>query len=204
MSKKITNHFKQNDDKMYSLVQRYGVIPVEGESDYTSYFPKLCREIIGQQLSGYAAKAIRTRFHSLFRSGKPNVKKILTLEDQALRDAGMAWSKVRAIKNLSELTHSKRIPYEKFSLMSDGEISECLIQVKGIGSWTAEMFLIFTLGRKDVFSVGDLGLRKGVVKLYQLRETKTLHDRILKISKRWLPYRSYASLLLWKSIDEPV
>ncbi|MDD3647536.1 MAG: DNA-3-methyladenine glycosylase 2 family protein [Candidatus Dojkabacteria bacterium] len=198
----IEDYFKQKDKKIYLLVRKYGVIPVKGTDDHTGYFAKLCREIIGQQLSGYAAGAIVSRFNKLFKNETPEAQKILQLEDQDLRDAGMAWSKVRAIKNLAELASEGKIPYEEFCKMSDLEVIESLVQVKGIGQWTAEMFLIFTLGRKDVFSIGDLGLRKAVVRLYNLRVTKTLNERILKLSRRWSPYRSYASLLLWKSIDE--
>ncbi|MDD5015976.1 MAG: DNA-3-methyladenine glycosylase 2 family protein, partial [Atribacterota bacterium] len=91
--------------------------------------------------------------------------------------------------------------YRRFNKLDNVKIIESLIKVKGIGQWTAEMFLIFTLGREDVFSLGDLGLRKAVTLLYRLKETKTLTKRIEKISLKWAPYRSYSSLALWRSLD---
>jgi DNA-3-methyladenine glycosylase II len=125
---------------------------------------------------------------------------VLKLKDQALRDVGLSWAKASYIKNLAEKVNNQEVRLEKLSKLDDEAVIAELVKVKGIGPWTAEMFLMFSLGREDVFSHGDLGLRNGLVKLYQLRKPPTI-ERANRIVNRWSPYKSYGSLALWHSLD---
>ncbi|OGG05717.1 hypothetical protein A2872_04725 [Candidatus Gottesmanbacteria bacterium RIFCSPHIGHO2_01_FULL_42_12] len=156
--------------------------------------------IIGQQLSNKPAEIIKTRFRNLFsKKTFPSPKEVLNMSDEKLRACGMSWAKVRYIKNLSQAVTDKTIDIKELSLLDDEKVIESLIKIKGIGRWTAEMILIFHLAREDVFSVGDLGLRTAVAKLYNLDRSDL--KKIEKISWNWKPYRSFASRFLWKYLD---
>lgn len=164
-------------------------------------YEAVCQAIIGQQLSGKAATAIENRFRKLFEGTNfPKPETVLKTSDQKLRNCGLSWQKVKYLKNLSEAVISKNIDFNKIKKMPDEKVIEMLIKVKGIGRWTAEMILIFDLAREDIFSVGDLGLRTAVAKLYNV-DRNNLKD-IEKISQNWKPYRSYASRFLWSYLDE--
>ena len=199
---KIASHFKKTDPLMYDLFKAIKIEILQKDDNYSSYFSRISREIIGQQLSGKVASVIFQRYASLFEGDTPTAEEVINMEDQSLRDVGMAWSKVRAVKDLAQKTVSKELQFKSFPQMREKEIMETLLKVKGIGPWTVEMFLIFTLGREDVFSVKDLGLKKAVCNIYKLdRKAKETEEKILEISNKWSPYRSYASLALWKSLD---
>lgn len=200
--KEISSHFKKTDPLMYDLFKATKVEILEKESDSSNYFSRISREIIGQQLSGKVATVISKRFVSLFRGHTPTAEILIKMEDQTLRDVGMAWSKVRAIKDLASKTVSKDLHFGNYSKMEDDEIMKELLKVKGIGPWTVEMFLIFTLGREDIFSIKDLGLKKAICNVYKLnKDSKEIDRKILRISRKWSPYKSYASLALWESLD---
>lgn len=166
----------------------------------TDYFRSLCREIIGQQLSGKVAEVIFSRFLKLFTLKRPTPKQVLKFHDEKLRAVGMSWSKVKFLKDLSEYVDSGKLDLQKLDDLSDNEVTQKLSKVKGIGPWTAEMFLMFSLAREDIFSLGDLGLKRAIQKLYKLKRepSKTYME---KISKKWAPYRTYVCLLLWHSLD---
>lgn len=161
--------------------------------DTTSYFHHLCREIIGQQLSGKVADVIYSRFLKLLKN-KITPENILKVSGDQIRAIGLSWSKIKYIKDLATKTQNDEIEFTNFPQMDNESIAKELIKVKGIGPWTAEMFLIFTLGREDVFSFGDLGLKNGFKKIYH-------HDLDPKVIAKWSPYRSYACLALWKVLD---
>lgn len=163
------------------------------------HFRALCRNIIGQQLAGKAADAITKRFKNLFDPLQVEPKKILALNDQTLRDVGMSWAKVKYLKDLSQKTLNQEVNFDLIGSFSDEQVIAELTKVKGIGPWTAEMFLMFTLGRENVFSFGDLGLRRGLEKLYKLKNP-TL-KQIEKIVNPWSPYKSYGSIALWHSLE---
>ncbi len=163
------------------------------------YFLSLCREIVSQQLSGKSAHAIFTRFLKLFPKQKQNAQKILKFTDQKLRDVGMSWAKVKYLKDLAQKVVNKEINLKKLDGLGDLQVIEELTKVKGIGPWTAEMFLIFSLAREDVFSFGDLGLKKAIMKLY--KHEKPTQKQLERIVNKWKPYRSYAAILLWRSLD---
>jgi DNA-3-methyladenine glycosylase II len=124
----------------------------------------------------------------------------LAIEDQLFRDAGMSWSKIRYMKDLAQHVLDKKLDLLTLHTHSNEEIIRLLTQVKGIGPWTAEMFLMFTLGRPDVFSLGDLGLKRGIQKIYAV-ESDLSRQELLSYAQKWAPYRTFASRVLWKSLD---
>ena len=191
--KKVKSHFKKVDPIIYAVMEKMDL----GEwfdRPKRDYFIALCREIIGQQLSGKVANVIFTRFEGLFPKRQITPERILTLTDQQIRDIGTSWAKVKYLKDLAKQVKAKTVKLEQLDQLADEEVIKTLTKVKGIGSWTAEMFLIFTLKREDVFSLGDLGLNKAINKLYGKR-------KIGSIIKRWSPYKSFGCLALWHSLD---
>ncbi|PIR61790.1 MAG: DNA-3-methyladenine glycosylase 2 family protein [Candidatus Pacebacteria bacterium CG_4_10_14_0_8_um_filter_43_12] len=196
------NHFARVDPILYQVIvaEKLSFELPAPLTDSSLYFSHLCREIIGQQLAGRAADAINKRFRELLPGKKIIPKAILKLPNQSLRDAGLSWAKVKYVKDLAERTNKNMIAFEKFTKLSDEEVVKELTQVKGIGQWTAEMFLIFTLGREDVFSFGDLGLKKGFQGVYKVEDNNLLAE-MQQQSLIWSPYRSYAALALWQYKD---
>ena len=156
--------------------------------------------IIGQQLSSKPAEIIEARFRNLFsKNSFPTPEQVLKMPDVKLRECGISWAKVKYIKNLSWAVADQTLEIEELKSLADEKVVDSLIKIKGIGRWTAEMILIFHLARVDVFSIGDLGLRTAVAKLYNLDRSDL--KKIEKISWNWKPYRSFASRFLWKYLD---
>lgn len=163
-------------------------------------YESLVEAIITQQLSGKAAQSISNRFKSLYKR-YPKPSDVLNTPNSKLRKAGLSKMKVTYIKDLSRRIESKELRLRTFHEMSDDQIVSELTKVKGIGRWTAEMFLIFSLGRNDVLPVGDLGLKKGVQKMYSLSELPN-ERQIEEIAEKWRPYRTIATWYLWKSLKQ--
>jgi DNA-3-methyladenine glycosylase II len=157
----------------------------------------LVGEIIGQQLSGRVADVIYDRLKKKAK-GRLTPDKILVLSDQELRDCGMAWAKVRSIKDLADKVKKGEVKVKSLDSLSDEEVAKELISVKGIGRWTSEMFLMFSLGRDDIFPDDDLGIRKGMAKLLGRALTQ---EEMVKFALRWKPYRTVASWYLWRIMD---
>lgn len=170
------------------------------EKDTRGYFGCLCREIISQQLGSSAARAIVARFRLLFPRGWATPGRVLEVSEDALRATGMSWAKARSLRDLAVRVAAREIDFKKFPFADDEAVIADLVKVKGIGRWTAEMFLIFTLGREDVFSFGDFALRKSLKHLYGARKTRT-QKAAEYIVRRWSPYRSYGCLALWHKAD---
>ncbi len=197
----IVNHFKKVDQKIYRYVKDvdyrkwFEKRPKHGEH---AYFHALCRAIIGQQLSGKAAQTIYGRFKELLNDAV-TPENILTIKDQHLRNVGMSWSKVSYAKDLADKVANKTIHLNKLDAMSNEEILSELTKIKGIGPWTVEMFMMFTLNREDLFSYGDLGLKKGIMKVYEI-ENPT-NKQIERIITPWSPYKTYGSIALWESLE---
>lgn len=198
--KVIKTHFKKTDPVIYKIIKTMDFKVLKKSKKPSGYLAQLCREIITQQLASKAAKSIRDRFNKLFKNKKPTVDKILSLADKDLRCVGMSWAKARYIKDLALKTKNKEIKFKNLHTLDDQAVILELIKVKGIGNWTAQMFLIFTLGREDVFSHGDLGLRKAIERLYNFKK-KPSEKQISKIVDKWTPYKSYGCLALWESVD---
>lgn len=189
-------HFKKVDPKIFELAQIY---ELEEIVDTGNYFEKLCDTIIGQQLSGKVADVIFARFKGLFPNSQITSRNVLKLTDLQIRNIGTSNSKVAFIKDLAKKVDSGEINFEDMGSLTNEEITDMLMGVHGIGPWTVEMFLIFCLGRPDVFSTGDLGLLHAVEQIYGLEEP-TKQERE-ELSLKWSPFRSYAARLLWKSLD---
>ncbi|MBT4124184.1 MAG: DNA-3-methyladenine glycosylase 2 family protein [Candidatus Pacebacteria bacterium] len=198
--RKIKAHFKKSDPVIFGVIDKVKITPLELMEKPSGYFKKLCREIISQQLAGKAARAIVGRFNKLFDGGKINPEKVLSISEQTFRDVGMSWAKARYVRDLALKVKEKEVRLSNLHDLENHLVIEELVKVKGIGNWTAEMFLIFTLGREDVFSHGDLGLRKGLQKLYGFKD-KPSERQTNKIVEKWGPYKSYGCFALWESVD---
>jgi DNA-3-methyladenine glycosylase II len=159
----------------------------------------LLESIVSQQLSIKAADTIFKRFLELFTNKIPKPELILELSDPELRSVGLSFQKIKYMRGLSQAKVDKTIDLEALEKLSDEQVIEELIKLKGIGRWTAEMILISSLNRLDVFSIGDLGLRNAVAKLYNVDRDD--HSAILAITENWKPYRSLASHYLWRSLN---
>lgn len=168
----------------------------------TNLFRDLLEAIVSQQLSNKAASTIFSRFLNLFPGEQiPKPEDILATCEETLRSCGLSHQKASYLKSLSEEIISGKLVLDELHVLPDEDVVTALTKVKGIGPWTAEMFLIFSLGRPDTFSLGDLGLRTAISRLYGVdREDKI---KIAEISKQWSPYRSLACIYLWKTITNP-
>jgi DNA-3-methyladenine glycosylase II len=193
---KAVEHLRQ-DKVLGTLLDKY---TVSAPKVSINLFRDLLEAIINQQLSGKAAATIFGRFLDLFpQDTLPTPEEILKLSEETLRTCGVSHQKASYLKSLSEEIVSGKLVLDELHVLPDEDVITALTKVKGIGRWTAEMFLIFSLGRPDTFSVGDLGLRTSVGKLFGIdRDDKV---KIEEISKSWSPYRSLASLYLWKSLE---
>lgn len=198
--KKILDHFRKNDPILYAAAKKIGFNRKLNKSNSGLYFEELCEIIIGQQLSGKAADSIFGRFEKLF-SKKITPERIIKTTHEKLRSAGLSNSKAKYLRYLAEAVMEKKLRLDNLDSLNDDEVKKQLVQVKGIGPWSAEMFLMFTLGRPDIFSHGDLGLRKGIMKLYGFKKEPGVKV-IEKIISKWIPFKTYASLILWKSLEK--
>lgn len=192
------NYLSQKDLKLASIIKSIGDYSIKMHSDP---FESLIQSIIYQQLSGKAANAIYTRFLNYYRCPIPTPQQIICTPSEILRaKTGLSFKKIEYIKDLSSRISDGRLNLSLLPGMTDDEVISELIKVKGIGRWTAEMFLIFCLGREDVMPIGDLGIRKAIQILYNLPQLPT-PSSMLAISLPWKPYRSIATWYLWKSLD---
>ena len=180
-----------------------GVMDMVGEfklKKRSHHFAVLVESIISQQLATSAADAIFKRFKGLYPKF-PTASEVLATRKSKLRTVGLSGMKIEYLKDLAMHVAEGKLDMRTISKMSDEDVISHLIQVKGIGRWTAEMFLIFSLGRQDVFPVGDLGLRKGVQVLFSLPDIPKPQE-VEKLGKVWKPYRTIATWYLWKSLQK--
>ena len=200
INEQVLKHFQKHDKILFLTAKKIWPIKELKADKPKNYFRRLCREIIAQQLAGKASKAIFSRFEDLFSNGKITPHKTLKISPKVIRKVGLSNAKAKYIRDLAERVINKELKFGDFKDLSDDQVAEELIKVNGIGPWTAEMFLMFVLAREDVFSPGDLGLREAIKKIYGLKERPTIKETE-KISNKWKPYRTYACLVLWKSLD---
>jgi DNA-3-methyladenine glycosylase II len=160
--------------------------------------------IISQQLSTKVAAVIYARFLDLFSKKIPTPEDILAVPFDTLRGIGLSNSKTNYVRNVCEFFIENKVTDSKLHKMEDEELIGFLVQIKGIGRWTAEMILMFTLGRPDVFAVDDLGIQQAMTRLYKLdvADKKEMKNKMLQISAKWKPYRTYACRYLWQWKDE--
>ena len=196
-----------SDPVMRRIVERIGPARIARHRDR---FGALVRAIVYQQLSGKAAGTIHRRFVEACADGRragrgPRPEEILRTSLAALRSAGLSRQKSAYLKDLAGRTSDGRLPLARLGRMDDDAVIKTLTAVKGIGRWTAEMFLIFSLGRPDVWPADDLGLRKGVMKAYRLKNLPTPRETMSR-GDRFRPHRSVATWYFWQSLapDEPV
>lgn len=164
-----------------------------------SHYEALIRAIIYQQLSGKAAATIHGRFVGLFPNRIPDAGALLAMSDETLRGAGLSRQKIGYLRDLSRRVHEATLPLDGVETLGDAELIEHLVQVKGIGRWTAQMFLMFKLGRADVLPDLDLGIQNAIKRAY--RKRKVMPKDVLRIGARWTPYSSVACWYLWRSLD---
>lgn len=201
MKPHIKQHFQQVDSILFAHIERLGDFELNPEP-VDRYFYWLARSIAYQQLAGAAARTIWGRFEQLLPPGDFSPQAVVALSHDAMRSAGLSNAKASYIRNIAQAVLDGSLKFSEFETMSEEEIIANLTTVKGIGRWTAEMFLMFTLGRPDVFSEGDYGLRKGIQKVYGYKREPSLKT-IRRIVKKWSPFKTYASMVLWEVLDTP-
>ena len=191
--------YLSRDKDLKTLIDHFGVITLKRRRNY---FKSLLRSIIHQQLSGKAARTIENRFLELYNGNRyPTPEEVLKTPAEAIQNVGISRMKTEYIRGLAKIIDDGDIRLEKLSDLSNDEVGNVLKEVKGIGQWTVDMFLIFSLNRPDIFPLNDLGIQKGLMLL--LGQKKNLsRESMLSHSKKWKPYRSLASLYLWKIVDE--
>ena len=192
-------HLKKSDPALSKIIDRLG--PYEFRLD-DDHYEALVGSIIFQQLAGAAARAILNRFKQIYDGKIPRPRQYLETEEKHLRASGLSPQKIRYIRDLSERVENGVLDLKKMSQLPSDQVVRELDEVKGIGRWTAEMFLIFVLGRTDVLPVDDLGLRKAAQKTYRLR-TLPSKEKFEQLSKKWHPYCTIATLYLWRSQEKP-
>jgi DNA-3-methyladenine glycosylase II len=187
---------------MRALIEARGPLSIEDRrrGRPTDAYGTLVRAIVGQQLSTKAASTIYGRVLELFGGKVPAPSQLIAADPDALRAAGLSRAKVAYLRDLAERVEDGDLELDRLAELSDQEVSEQLTAVKGLGQWTADMFLIFYLGRPDVLAAGDLGIRRAAERAYglpKIPDVKTL----TRIAESWRPYRSLACLYLWESLD---
>lgn len=164
---------------------------------------RLCASIMSQQLSTKVAEVIYKRFLNLYDGSEPGPQQILDTPPEVLRSIGLSNAKVSYVHNVARFALERGMDEKKLNKMSNEEVIAYLTEIKGVGRWTVEMLLMFTLGREDVFAVDDLGIQQSMAKLYRINtdNKKELLERMKKISGKWAPYRTYACMYLWRWKD---
>jgi DNA-3-methyladenine glycosylase II len=192
--------YLSKDKKLKKLVQQEEAIELHFHKNICL---RLCASIMSQQLSTKVAKVIYHRFLELYNSEEPTPTQIVDTPLETLRAIGLSNAKTQYVKNVAAFAIEHKITDTKLKKMSDEDIIELLTQIKGVGRWTVEMLLMFTLGREDVFAIDDYGIQVAMKKLYALEDTdkKAFRENMLKISSKWAPYRTYGCMLLWRWKD---
>jgi DNA-3-methyladenine glycosylase II len=192
---------------MAELIDRYGELSVEARlrrRPRVDAYGMLLRSVIGQQLSVKAAATIYDRVLALFGGGTPAPQELLDAEPQTLRDAGLSWRKVEYVRDLAGHVLSGELEVDRLDQLPDDEVVGEITAVRGFGVWSAQMFLLFHLGRRDVLPTGDLGIRNAVRAAYSLEEPPAPAE-LERIAEPWRPHRSLACVYLWESLaNEPL
>jgi DNA-3-methyladenine glycosylase II len=190
--------FLKKDRKLAKIIKQVGPFKIKITKNR---FQSLIESIVTQQLSGAAANSIMTKFRKLYNPRFPKPIDVINTTTQSLRKTGLSRMKIMYIKELSKKIEKNELNLRTISILTDEEVITKLTEVKGIGRWTAEMFLIFSLGKLDVLPVGDLGLKKGIQFMFSLDELPK-GEEIEKLAQKWRPYRTVATWYLWKSLKK--
>ena len=187
------------DPKLGAVIRRVGPFRLKPKTEGT-HFDAVCRSIIYQQLSGKAAGTIHSRVLDLYGGRHPLPDELAATADDRLRAAGLSRQKLSYLKDLATRVVENDVPIDTLHELPDDVVIESLVRVKGVGRWTAQMFLMFRLGRPDVLPDLDLGIQKAIQRAYGLRK-RPLPARVIKIGAPWAPYRTVASWYLWRSLE---
>lgn len=192
-------HFQKKDKRLAKIILE----PVSELRRRKNIMLTLIASIMSQQLSTKVADVIRKRFLVLYNDKEPTPQQILDTPLTTLRSIGLSNAKASYVHNVAQFFVENDITDKELLRMNNEEIIELLTQIKGVGQWTVEMLLMFTLGREDVFAIDDWGLRQSMIKLYKLdvSDKKLLREKLIKISLKWSPYRTYACIYLWQWKD---
>jgi DNA-3-methyladenine glycosylase II len=191
------HHFRRHDPTLHGVIRLVGPYTLKPQRNR---FGMLVRSIISQQISMAAARTIRERLENLLGAGGLKPAAIAELKSDQLRGVGLSQQKSAYISDLAHKVADGAVPLARLGRLSDEAVIETLTQVKGIGRWTAQMFLIFSLGRPDVFPIDDLGVRVAMAKLYNLGE-QPRRDVLHEIGRRWSPFASVGSWYCWRYLD---
>lgn len=194
----IHEHFLRVDPIISRVLEEVNLFDWFEDTPSEDHFYNLTRNIIYQQLAGKAASTIFARFSKLL-DHQISPEQVLKFEDQTFRAVGLSWAKAKYVKDLAAKVSDSTIDLAHLDQLSNDQVIAELTKVKGIGRWTAEMFLLFTLHRENIFSYGDLGLKNGLSKLYELVDPSPAQIKV--IVDRWSPFESYGSLALWHHLD---
>jgi DNA-3-methyladenine glycosylase II len=188
------------DKKLKKLVEGGKFYQLKKRKNICTY---LCASIMSQQLSTKVADVIYSRFLALFGGKEPTPQQILNTAFETLRGIGLSNAKVGYVKNVAQFEIEFGMDHKKLHRMENEEVIIYLTQIKGVGRWTVEMLLMFALGREDIFAIDDLGIQNAMIKLYKLdrEDKKKFKEDLLRISKKWSPYRTYACKHLWEWKD---
>jgi DNA-3-methyladenine glycosylase II len=188
------------DKKLKKVIDARGEIPLRKKKNIPL---RLCASIMSQQLSVKVAEVIYRRFLELYGKKEPTPQQIADTPHEVLRGIGLSNAKVNYVKNVAAFAIENDMSEKKLSKMTDEEVIQYLIPIKGVGRWTVEMLLIFTLGREDVFAPDDFGIQTFMINNFKLdsSDKKQFREDMLRISKRWSPYRSFACLHMWNWKD---
>tara|TARA_B100000378_G_scaffold22224_1_gene17214 strand:- start:28 stop:669 length:642 start_codon:yes stop_codon:yes gene_type:complete len=193
--------YLSRDKDLKTLIDHFGVITLKRRRNY---FKSLLRSIIHQQLSSKAAGTIENRFLELYNGSRyPSPEEVLKTPAEVIQNVGISRMKTEYIRGLAKIIDDGEIRLEKLKELSNDEVGTVLKQVRGIGQWTVDMFLIFSLNRPDVFPLNDLGIQKGLM-LFLGRAKYLNRESMLSYSEKWKPYRTLVSLYLWKIVDEGI
>ena len=199
MSKKALKQLS-NDPLLKKAIDSIDLVISKSNGDV---YGSLIRSIISQQLSVKAASTIYGRFLDLFENNYPHPEGVIQMEPETMRGVGLSRQKSSYIKNVASFFTEEKIIKKDWSTQSDHDVIKTLTQIKGVGNWTVEMILMFTLDRPDVFPVDDLGIQQAMIALYDIEaEKKELKNRLIEISEQWRPYRTLACRYLWEWKDQ--
>ena len=189
----------KKDKNMQVLINKFGRPDLNPRQDY---FQSLLRSIVFQQLSGKAAQTIYERFVNLIpKTSNYCPNEVLKLDKEEMRKAGLSFRKIDYVRNLADYFKNNSFQKKDVERMSDQEISKELIQIKGIGQWTVDMFLMFTLNRADILPCTDLGIQKGIMKILNMKNLPSKKE-MENCSMKWRPYRTIACWYLWRMADD--
>jgi len=198
--RRILTHFKERDPKMAAVIQTVGPFQLKRNRNY---FVVLCRSIVSQQISVAAADTIYGRFQQLFDGRSPTPERVSQLKEEAMRGAGLSRQKAAYLQDLSRRFLDGTVRSRQLIHLDNEEIIDRLTTVHGIGRWTAEMFLIFSLNRLDVLPVDDLGLRVAVQNIYGMNDRPDA-KRLRLLGKKWNPFETVATWYGWRSLNPDI